>query len=267
MYPATSTRLCDQQRPSRMLAMAPPGKTPGEASVHDDAFVKRLTGLAALSLPELTLVRRLGRVTRTHAANTELAGPGDVQSPRILLSGWACNQQVLRSGRRQIIRFLVPGDLIGSMDRPIAPMVSTVVALTPLTVADARPLWDAINTSDTPMPGLTLAVQRALHADAMGLRDQIVRLGGRAAYERLIHLVLELHERLRAVGLAPGHSFNMPVTQEMLADALGMSFVHTNRTLQQIKQDGLFMMRSGHVTIEKMDRMCSMADWQASWNV
>lgn len=244
-------------------ASAPTGGTKDEAFLQDNPFIRRLTALAPMSGPEITLLQRVSRLTRSYAANAQLAATEDAQYPRVLLSGWACSQHVLRSGRRQIIRFLVPGDIIGSMDRPVAPMVSHVVALTPVLVADARHLWDAINASEEPTPGLVMAVHRALYADAMGLRDQVVRLGGRAAYERLVHLVLELHERLGAVGLVAGNSFAMPTTQEMLADALGMSFVHTNRTLQQIKQDGLLSMRNGQVTIHDMDRMCATADRQA----
>lgn len=184
-----------------------------------------------------------------------------MQHPRILLTGWACQQHVLRSGHRQIIRFLIPGDLMGSLGHPLQPAVSNVVALNAGTLADARPLVQAACEPNENNKGLAALVQRAVRAEEVGLRDHIVRLGGRTAYERLVHLMLELHFRLYAVGLAETNSFHLPLTQEVLADALGMSFVHTNRTLQQIRRNGLFTMRSGVVTILDMEQMQSVAEW------
>jgi CRP-like cAMP-binding protein len=87
------------------------------------------------------------------------------------------------------------------------------------------------------------------------LRDQVVRLGRRSAYERTVHLVLELHERLNAVGLAAGQCFALPLTQDVLADALGLSVVHVNRVLAQARRDGLFELRGGYVVIHGLERM------------
>ena len=98
-------------------------------------------------------------------------------------------------------------------------------------------------------------------ADEGNLCDQIVRLGRQTAYERLLHLVLEFHHRLQAVGMVNGYSFAFPLTQEVLADALGLSVVHINRTLQQVRRDRLLDMRGGQVTLRQIDLMRAMADW------
>ena len=79
--------------------------------------------------------------------------------------------------------------------------------------------------------------------------DQITRLGRRTAYERFGNLLLELYHRLHVVGLARDGRFALPLTQEMLADALGLSVVHVNRTVQQMRRDGLLELRAGTVVI------------------
>lgn len=231
---------------------------------HDyaKALICRFGGVDALSDVELALLRRVVTFARAHGANTQIVAQGEVQQPRILLSGWACQQHVLPNGRRQIIRFLVPGDIVGSIDRPLTTTVTAIVALTPVILADARSLWQAVHVCSETMPAIAAAIRRGLQDEAAELRDQIVRLGVRTAYERLVHLMLELHQRLQAAGLVNGNSFDMRLTQGILADALGTSFVHTNRILQMVRQEGLFTLHSGQVTLEKLDQMRGIVDWQ-----
>ena len=98
------------------------------------------------------------------------------------------------------------------------------------------------------------AAKRALaEAEAQeyaGLVDHIVRLGRMSAYERTAHLLLELFQRQRRAGLAQADSMPLPINQEMLADALGLSIVHTNRVLQQLRRDGFIVSRPGRVIFQ-----------------
>ncbi len=229
-----------------------------------NAAIARLGCFAPLSPPETELLRELPQQARHHQAQTELCQEQRVQPPLILLSGWACYQRILHDGRRQILQFILPGDLIGSLARPGSPAWSTAVALTHVVVADARPLGRTSGEAGVPMPGLAAAIVRMSDADEIYLRDQVVRLGRQTAYERLLHLMLELHGRLQAIGLVDGDSFSVPLTQELLADALGLSVVHVNRTLQQVRRDKLLDMRGGRVTIHQMGLMRSLTDWVAA---
>lgn len=229
---------------------------------HSNAVFRYFAAKGNLTDTERDELNRLLHFVRQHTPNTELCTQGEVQQPRILLTGWACQQQVLRTGRRQIIRFLLPGDFIGSLECPLQPAMSAVVALTLGTLADARSLLQAVHEPNETNRGLATLVRSAVRAEEAGLRDHIVRLGGRTAYERVVHLILELHSRLQEVGLAEANSFVMPLTQESIADALGISFVHTNRTLQQVKRDGLFGIRAGLVTIQNLGEMRRIAEWQ-----
>ena len=232
-----------------------------EVSRLDNPIATRFAALTTLSMAERHLLRELAVGARHVPAQTQLCSEGQVQSPQILLSGWACHQRLLRDGRRQIIRFLLPGDAIGSLIHANRPATNATLSLTSVTLADARPLQRAVAEGDGMMPGLAEAVRKMDLADELSLGDQVVRLGRQTAYERVVHLILEFHSRLDSVGQVKDHSFNLPLTQEVLADALGLSVVHINRTLQQVRRDRLLELRSGQVALKQPELMQAMADW------
>jgi CRP-like cAMP-binding protein len=230
-------------------------------AVSTNAIALRMSAVAPLSSVELQFLFDMSRQTRKHAPREELSTEGRVSQPRILLSGWACRQRLLGDGRRQIISFLLPGDPCSPLERPQVPQHSAVVALSSVAVVDARALDVAIHAGSTPYPGLALAARLLAIQDGLLLQDQVVRLGRQTAYERMVHLLLELRGRLAVVRLLDDNVFPMPLTQEILADALGLSIVHVNRTLQQIRRDGMLEFRGGHVTILDLPMMQAVADW------
>ncbi len=219
--------------------------------------------LTALSSVETEILQALPQQARHYPAQFDLCLEQRVQSPLVLLSGWACYQRILGDGRRQILRFVLPGDQVGSLARPSLPASSTATALTAVVVADARPLLSTLDDGGAPLPGLAQAIAMMSYADEINLRDHVVRLGRQTAYERLVHLILELHGRFTAIDMVDDDSFSVPLTQEMLADALGLSVVHINRTLQQVRRDKLLDMRGGRMVIHQLDVMRRVADWVA----
>jgi CRP-like cAMP-binding protein len=94
--------------------------------------------------------------------------------------------------------------------------------------------------------------------------DQVVRLGRRSALERLAHLIMEVHERLQRTGLADRATLPWPLTQEAMADVLGLSIVHVNRTLQQLRREGLITLRAGRAVIPDVERLAALAGWEAA---
>ena len=226
----------------------------------DNAVVRRLGGFARLSPIETTVLCDLSKIAQHRPVQAELCPPGRAQ-PLMLLAGWACCQRTLSDGRRQIIRFLLPGDAVGSLDHCERPSSGCVTALTPVIVADASNIIRTCGENGAQLPGLAAALDMMRHTDEINLRDQIVRLGRQTAYERLVHLFLEFHHRLQAIGMVEENSFPLPLTQEILADALGLSVVHTNRTLQQVRRDRLLDLRNGRVTLYQVTRMRAMSDW------
>ncbi len=228
---------------------------------QSNAAVQRMSALAELSTDEMLILHNLSRQTRSYLPREELWNESKPSSPRIILSGWACRQRTLGDGRRQIVSFMLPGDPCHGLERPTIPGTCTVVALTAVVLADAKTLETAVNVNPSLYPGLTRAVRLLSIYESLSLQDQVVRLGRQTAYERMVHLLLELHERLDTVDMVINNVFPMPLTQEVLADALGLSIVHVNRTLQQIRRDGILEVRGGSVTILDMEVMLALSDF------
>jgi len=181
--------------------------------------------------------------------------------PRIIVAGWAAQYRQLANGRRQVISLRLPGDFVGPLGQPPLPSSCAVAALTELDTVDAQPLVDAL--AGPACPNLAHAVRVVAHLDAMLLGNQIVRLGRQTAVERFAHLMLELHERLGCVGLADDGCFAMPLAPEVLADVLGCSVVHIDRTIQQLRRDGLMDVRDGTATLMRRERLQALASWSA----
>lgn len=223
-------------------------------------ILRRLGGLAPLSEGDVTLLRSLGGRVERHRTGDELLIEGDTaRRARFVVSGWAGAQRVLPDGRRQVFGFALPGDGIGLYPRAAPPAPFTVVAATPMQTVDAEPFLAAVREGAA--PGLTKAFSAASRADDARLLDHVIRLGRQTAYERVAHFLLELHDRLDAVGLVQQRRFPLPLTQEILADTLGLSIVHVNRTLQQMRRDGVVEWRSGMATVLQGRTLATLADY------
>jgi CRP-like cAMP-binding protein len=243
----------------RMTGRIAPLKTTSRA----DPILRRLTALATLSDVEQALILGLSAHSERHRAGDELLVEGDfARRPRFVVSGWASTQRILSDGRRQVFGFALPGDGIGVYPRMAPPAPFTVVATTAMETVDAEPFLEAVRLGDS--PGLLKAFSAAARVEDQILLDHIVRLGRQTAYERVAHFLLELHDRLAVVGLAEQQRFPLPFTQEILADTLGLSIVHINRTLQQMRRDHLIEWRSGMATILRRDLLASMSDYRLS---
>jgi CRP-like cAMP-binding protein len=172
--------------------------------------------------------------------------------------------RILADGRRQIMCLLLPGDLIGfAALRPSMAAHATVAAITNVELADAETLRSALESSElNAWNGLKEACRAAARLDECGLLEQIVRLGRKTAYERVADFLLEMHWRLRLAGLAKGEDFEMPLTQEQIADILGLSNVHVNRTLQQLRRDGLLELGGGRARFLERRLLEEYADFR-----
>lgn len=152
-----------------------------------------------------------------------------VVAPRLVVSGWAWRTRYLPNGREQVVAIVLPGDFIGLCWRPKPKALSSTVALTQLKVRPAGGLLPVMRSAGQLHPGLREALTLLSRHDEMRLLDHVVRLGGQPAIERMAGLMLELHSRLRHVGLANADSFERPLTQADLSKVLGVSMIHVNR--------------------------------------
>ena len=194
-----------------------------------------------------------------HALQQDLCTTGTLPPSRLIVAGWACRYRSHADKRRQILGFLLPGDFVGRVLLPDLPLPYAVVALTGLKTVSAQPLVEAAANPDS--AALARAVRLTAHLDDLLLFNQLMRLGQQTARERVVHLILELHERLGWVGLTRDDRFAMPLTPDLLADALGLSVVHVNRALQQLRTDGLLDVDAGTVALLKPEQLQDIAKW------
>jgi CRP-like cAMP-binding protein len=226
-----------------------------------DPVLRRLRALATLSDSDQDLIRNLSERRERHVSGEELIAEGQIaRRPRFVVSGWACRQRVLPDGRRQIFGFALPGDGLGICAKPAPPALCSVVALTALETVDAEPVTEA--AQDGHSPALARALGAAEILEETLLLDHMVRLGRQTAYERVAHFLLELQTRLEIAGLGDMQRFPLPLTQEILADALGLSIVHVNRTLQQLRRERLIELRSGVAILLQRDLLATIADYR-----
>lgn len=219
-----------------------------------DPFLTRLGLLTKLDATELGALARLYGDKRHVRAKAELVAQGGAQPRRlhVLLDGWACRYRLLADGQRQITTLLIPGDICDLDALHVRTNDFAVTALTPCTVVtlDSATLRE-------------LAMQHPRIGDALGwlgavenamLAERNACLGRRSAREHLAHLLCELLVRLTVTGQAKGNGYTLPMTQEEIADVLGLTSVHVNRVLQSLRTEKLIEQR-GHSLV--------ICDWSA----
>lgn len=204
--------------------------------------VRLLTRFSPLGGDDLAMLCEAVGEQRQVVSRREIEREGTpVKFPRLLVRGWAARVRQMADGRRQLLSFVLPGDLIGLCAHPRPLAVTTVVALSDVAWCLAPPPRGSALLADAYATGLAMEEAYRL--------AQICRLGRLNAQERVGDLLLELHGRLSLAGLADENGFDLPLTQEMLADALGLTPVHINRTLQQMRRARDIDWKSGRLTI------------------
>ncbi|MGE3873583.1 MAG: Crp/Fnr family transcriptional regulator [Parvibaculaceae bacterium] len=229
---------------------------------HSSALISRLRSLAPVSESDIAyLMTNLGLVER-YPSHAELLREGEtIPGPRYVLEGWALRTRFLSDGRRQVFGFVLPGEAYGLCEREQPLALANIISCTPLALCDASLVRSACLGLTHDFPEITRAHQRALALDEAYLLNQVIRIGRQTAYERLVHLLLELHSRCQAAGLCDATSFELPLTQEILADSLGLSIVHVNRTLQTLRREQLIEQRSSIVTIKDKARLVAISEY------
>ena len=208
------------------------------------------------------LVRHLGGV-QAHRVNARLISEGEpLNRPRLIRSGWACRVRFLRDGRRQILNYYLPGDIIGFSAEPEPLALAHYAALTRLMTMDIAGLRTLAVDRAAEFPDLAAACRRIKICDEYQLLSQITRIGRQKAYERIAHLLLEFHARLRRTGLTEGNSFQLPLTQEALADGLGLSAVHVNRTFKLLKRKNYVRIERSSVTLLEPEALAEIGGYR-----
>lgn len=181
----------------------------------------------------------------------------------LIADGFCYRSKTIADGKRQILSIHVPGDLPNLQNLHYATMDHDLVALSDCTLAfiGRKALRDLISER----PSVGDLFWRDTLVDAAISREWIVNVGQRSTYNRLAHLIVELRERLRLVGRVIDNTFAIPLTQEQLGEAMGVTSVHTNRILRDLRVDGVLELQRGTVKILNEDKLQELAQFDGRY--
>jgi len=223
-------------------------------------LARRWSKRSALSADDRAALLALPYTRRTFGKDAYVVREGEQTTEcSVLLQGMAFRQKLLRDGARQIISFHIPTEfvdlqngLLGTADHSVQSLNRSVFAAVPcsalMDLADSRPAIRAAMWIDTLI-------------DSSIFREWVVNVGRRDSRARIAHLLCELVIRLKSIGAENGTMFDFPVTQEQLADATGLTSVHTNRTLQSLRREGLIQLNARSLTVLDWEGLSAIGDF------
>ena len=182
---------------------------------------------------------------------------------RLIVSGWACRYKDLPDGRRQIVGFFIPGDFCDLNVYILQHMDHSIGAITPVRYLAIPPDLLAELTDSRPRVSQALLWHHLVESSIQ--REWLLNIGQRNALERLAHLLVEMFYRLRAVGLARDNMIDFPLTQNDLAEATGVTSVHLNRTLQELRRQGLIELRAKRLKIFDLEQLSRLSMFNANY--
>lgn len=228
------------------------------------ALSLRLEAFTRLSAEDRAVIATISQVSRIIPPRRDLIREGE--KPRfvhLMVDGWACRYKALPDGRRQIVAFFVPGDFCDLNVYVLKEMDHSIGAITRLSVADiSRDEMDELTSNH---PRITQALWWEELVTNSIQREWTLNIGQRTAYERIAHLLVELFLRLRSVKLTNGDSCDFPITQTDIADATGLTAVHVNRTLQELRRDGLIILERKRLRIPDLKRLKDAAMFNTNY--
>lgn len=232
-----------------------------DISLAGDPFVARLSRFMQLSAADLASLERIIESERLVKKRKDLVVVGDeYRNLCFVRDGYAIRYKLLRSGKRQILNVILPGDVIGFPVSFFDRSIYSVVAVSDLTYNICA--LDAYARLCYEQPQFGLALSWLAAHEAAIYAEHIVDLGRRTPVERLAHFLLEIHARLLAVGRAEKTSFDLPFSQEVMADVLGLSVPHLNRVMQQLRAEQLIASRGRLVELTDMASLQTLAHYQ-----
>lgn len=227
-------------------------------------FITKLCGLADLSARDIDRLRSITANPRPFAARQNLIREGDAPGPMfIMMDGWACRYKILPDGARQIVAFMMPGDACDLHIRLLAEMDHSIQAITTALVAIVS--RDEMQSMLREHPAIANAMYAAQLIDEGIMRAWIISMGRRNSLERVAHLGCELYLRARNIGLTDAVEFDLPLSQVVLSDALGMTPVHINRILKELRIAGVMSLKRGSVTITDPLKLTQIAGFDENF--
>jgi CRP-like cAMP-binding protein len=227
-------------------------------------LIRKLESAIALTDDERQALFDLPLQLAAIRADQDIVRVGDRPSRCcLLLSGFACTYTMTGEGKRQIVNFHIPGDIPDLQSLHLNVLDNSVATIEPCTVGFIT--HQALRDLCRRYPRITEAFWRNTLVDAAIFRAWMTSIGQREAYNRIAHLLCELLVRLRAVGLAEDHTYDLPITQVEFGNALGITTVHVNRVFQAMRADGLIQTKGTRLTIPDWDRLKQVGDFDPTY--
>ena len=221
---------------------------------QDSPLIRKIESVFTLTDDERQALETLPMQLAVIKENQDIVREGDCPTRSfVILSGFTCTYKVSQDGKRQIMTFDIAGDMPDLQSLHLRMLDSSISSLSTcrvgfITHEDLRDLCDRY-------PRITAAFWRETLIEAAIFREWLLNVGQRQAYSRVAHLFCEMLVRLKAVGLAEDHACDLPITQVELADAFGLTAVHVNRILKQMRADGLIEIKGTRLIIPDWDRL------------
>ena len=218
------------------------------------ALLRRLETVSGLDDADIAAIRALPIVVRPWEAGRAIVSDGDRPTDCcLIIEGFCVRAKMTISGQRQILSIHITGDVPDLQSLHLHRMDHALVTLVPSTLgfishASLRALTRA-------RPNIAEVLWRDTLIDAAIFREWIVNVGQRPATSRLAHVVLELRKRLAVIGRARGDTFEMPLTQEQVGEALGITPVHANRIIKQLRDERIVDISRGRVTVLDLTKL------------
>lgn len=229
-----------------------------------EQLLLKLRARDEISVEEEEAIRLLPEPPGQIGARRTLINAGETLDNSILLvSGLMCRYKDLRNGERQIMELHVPGDFVDLHSFTLKRLDHSLLALTSCTYATVPHVRLAQVTAD--FPHLARMFWFSTNLDAAIHRAWMLSLGRRTAIARIAHLFIELLLRLELIRMTEGNSYALPLTQDDLAECLGMTAVHVNRMLKQLRDRDLVTFRSGRVVIHNLEELKAVAEFEPDY--
>jgi CRP-like cAMP-binding protein len=228
------------------------------------ALIRKLESIAPLAPEEKAALLRLPLRLKAVAANQDIVSEGDTPSECCLIvDGFACRYNITAEGKRQILSFHMSGDIPDLQSLHLSVMDHSLISLVPCRLAFIQ--HDDMRSLMRHHPRLGDLFWRDTLIDAAVFRQWVVNVGRRQAPARMAHLLCELLVRLRAVELVEDYAFDLPVTQGDLADAMGITNVHVNRVLQDLRRMGLISLHGKTLKVLDWEGLKKVGDFDPTY--
>src|SRR5215217_7306930 len=231
---------------------------------HDNPLIRKLESIFTLADDERQALQNLPMQVMVIKDDQDIVRMGDRPSRAcLILSGFACTYKMTVGGKRQIVSFNLPGDIPDLQSLHLKTLDTSVGTISTCRVGFVT--HEALRDICTRYPRIAAALWRETLIEASIFREWVMNVGQREAYNRMAHVLCELLVRLRAVGLAEDHACDLPITQGEFADALGVTNVHVNRVLQQMRADGLIETKGTQLKIPDWDKLKEVGEFDPTY--